>query len=270
MPAVTEGHFKLTTTILPDLFQSVLQRPDDDAPRLAYADACAVAGDHERAEFIRLQLDTTTRMRAGRDDAWELDGRARSLLDVHRDAWARAIGARVEWCGFYRGFVEAIQLDAAKFLACADELYQLAPIRRLILTGVSHVVDALFSSPHLARIVSLSVARQELGDRGVELLANSPYLGKLASLDLRWNGVTLNGIEAMAASSKLPALISVSLWGNPASSASEAVGIDGVDGRTLFPHGSEDGSNIEAKYGRKRWLHTVEDHGRRELNEAEL
>ena len=174
------------------------------------------------------------------------------------------------WYDFYGGFVEDIQLDAKTFLAQADELYRLAPIRRLALQGVAPVVDELFHSPHLARIVSLSLAHQKLGDRGIELLAASPYLGKLVSLDLPGNGITLAGVEAMAASSKLPSLKKVDLGGNPAASVSEIVAVDGMDGRTMFPVGSEEGWKLEQRYGRKTWLHTVEDHGRRELMEVEL
>jgi uncharacterized protein (TIGR02996 family) len=40
------------------LFQAILRHPDEDTPRLAYADWCDENGQPERAEFIRLQIET--------------------------------------------------------------------------------------------------------------------------------------------------------------------------------------------------------------------
>src|SRR5436190_19415841 len=37
------------------LFEAILAEPDDDAPRLVYSDWLEEHGDHERAEFIRVQ-----------------------------------------------------------------------------------------------------------------------------------------------------------------------------------------------------------------------
>jgi uncharacterized protein (TIGR02996 family) len=171
--------------------QAVLDAPDAEAPRLAYAVLCEANGESKRGQFIRLQIETARRARAGRDDWWEPASQARELHETTSDAWAGPIHKRVTWYDFYGGFVEDIQLDAKDFLGQADELYQLAPIRRLALQNVAPVVEELFHSPHLARIVSLSLAHQKLGDRGIELLAASPYLGKLVSLDLPGNEITL-------------------------------------------------------------------------------
>ena len=253
-----------------EAMQAILDTPDADSPRLAYAVACEANGDSERGQFIRLQLEAAFRARAGRDDWWEPASQARDLREATSHEWAGPIHTRVARYDFYRGFVEMIQLDAKDFLSQADELYQLAPIRRLSLQGVAPVADELFKSPYLSRIVSLSLSHQKLGDRGVELLAASPYLGKLVSLDLAGNDIMIAGIEAMATSSKLPSLKKVELIGNPAASVSEIVAVDGMDGRTMFPRGSEEGWKLEQRYGRKTWLHTVEDHGRRELMETEL
>ena len=58
-----------------DLLNAVIAAPDDDAPRLAYADVLA---DGERAEFIRVQCRLE---RASQDDPWpEWVGRERDLL----------------------------------------------------------------------------------------------------------------------------------------------------------------------------------------------
>jgi uncharacterized protein (TIGR02996 family) len=42
---------------LQTILAAILDEPDDDLPRLVYADCCEESGDHDRAEFIRLQLE---------------------------------------------------------------------------------------------------------------------------------------------------------------------------------------------------------------------
>ncbi len=255
-----------TTTNIEELHQKVIDDPEAVAPRLAYAAACDARGDRDRAELIRGQIEDAdlTRRRA---DGWtRFVHRETDLIEAHGEAWAGPIRTWVDRYWFFRGFVELIEIDASQFLANAEELYRLAPIRRLALKNVAPVVEELFSSPHLSRIVSLTMAVQQLGDREVEVLARSPHLRKLAWLSLRGNDVTVAGVEAMAASSGLPALVHVNFWGNPAyEDVREAVGEE--MGQIVWIHRAL--HPLEHRYGRKAWLHTVEDHGH-EILEAEV
>jgi uncharacterized protein (TIGR02996 family) len=61
----------------PGFLQAVLDAPDDDAPRLIYADWLDDHGDPARAEFIRLQC---------RPDPRQV-GRAGALLGTHHARW---------------------------------------------------------------------------------------------------------------------------------------------------------------------------------------
>jgi hypothetical protein len=169
----------------------------------------------------------------------------------------------VDWFEFHRGFVEQIKIDARRFLDTAEELYNLAPIRKLSITGLLPVIDRFFASPHLDRIVSLYVEYQHIGDAGVKLIAESPHLKKLALLGLCGNDVTLTGVETLAASHSLPSLKQVEFTGNPAGVVSEIVSNDILSPEVVFAAGSEEAYRIEQIYGRKTWLHTVEDHGLR-------
>jgi uncharacterized protein (TIGR02996 family) len=47
------------------LYRAILDRPDDDTPRLVYADALDDLGDADRAAFVRLQVE------AARSAPWE-------------------------------------------------------------------------------------------------------------------------------------------------------------------------------------------------------
>ncbi len=200
---------------LGELHDAVVQAPEDDAPRIAYAEAIA-STDPDRAELIRLQVALARWRRAHEDPPERLDAslRARILLDRHQPAWEADVRPLVAGCAFLRGFVELVELDAGRFLATAPELYRRAPILHLVLTGVKPVAAELFASPRLARIASLTLLRNRLDDTDVEELARSPHLGRLRWLDLGLNSVGAGGLEAVAASDRLPLLGYLGFSGN--------------------------------------------------------
>jgi len=197
------------------LHAAVIAAPTEDGPRLAYADAIA-ATDPDRAEYIRLEIALAGWRRTGPNspERAKASVRAQLLLEKHRRAWEQGVRPLVDACGFLRGFVELVELDAARFLQTAPELYRRAPILHLDLTGVKPVAAKLFASPYLARIESLGLVRNDLGDAEVARLAASPYLGRLAWLDLGVNAIGAAGLDALAASDRLPRLGYVSLLAN--------------------------------------------------------
>jgi hypothetical protein len=250
---------------LSDLLGAVLAAPHAVEPRLAYAAACG----SERAQFIRLQLEAQRVARAGRPEWSGTASEAQRLLEQHdhRHRWAGEISSRVRWFAFYGGFVEHIQIDAATFLATAEELCRLAPVRRLILTGARPAIVELARSPSLACIVELSLRRQ-IGDAELAVLVASPHLANLAWLDLAFCELTTGSVETLARAN-LPALRYVNFAGTEVESFAETVGIDGVSGQPVHPAGSAAAGALEQRYGRKAWLHPFEDLGH-ELLEIEL
>jgi hypothetical protein len=168
----------------------------------------------------------------------------------------------VKWYGFHRGFVEKIEIDAAEFLAHADELYRLAPIRRLNLKHVAPVLDELFRSPSLSRIVSLTFDYEHIVDRGVELLAQSRHLANLSWLDLDGNDITRAGLAAMMKSDRLPSLRFVSFRDNPIFGRGKELEEEYGDDQGHMVQLMDGLWPIEEELGRKTWLHTVRDLGR--------
>ena len=148
---------------------------------------------------------------------------------------------------FVRGFVEWVTLDARAFLTCAPELYRRAPIRHLDLTGVKPVAAELFGSPHLARLVSLGLAQNELGDAEATLLARSPQLGKLAWLDLNHNTIGEAGLDALAASDRLPRLAYLRFDHNRAPDPTPAHADE-------YDATSTAATALQAKHGKRDWL----------------
>jgi uncharacterized protein (TIGR02996 family) len=254
------------TTELDALYNVVLRDPDSDAPRLAYADACEQLGDLDRAEFIRLQIAETTAHRAGRSQVRSgVFQRRFTLQERFGQLWAGTIRNRVRYAQFFRGFVEKIAVDARQFLEHAEELYALAPVRRLTLTGVLPVIDSLCKSQYLRRIVWLNLEDQKIGNHGVELIATSLYVGKLGYLGLEGTDISVAAVEALATSSNLPSLRLVS--GLPKAFQEDTWWDQGQIINVLPP---PEAAHIEQEYGRKAWLHSLEESHWRGISEDEF
>ena len=227
---------------------AVCAAPTDDPPREAYADAVE-ATDRARAQYIRWELQLARWRRSGpmSDERTSMSTRAFTLQDRHRARWEASVRQLVDGCGFYRGFVEYVRVDAARFLDIAPELYRRAPILHLDLTDARPVLGALFASPHLARIVSLGLLRSHLDDADCAVIAASDQLGRLTWLDLALNDVGLPGVELLAASDRLPRLGYVSLLGNPLDDPTprHADGYDATSRLAL---------EWMARYGHRDWL----------------
>ena len=89
--------------------QDVCAHPDDDAPRLIYADWLDDRGDSARADFIRTQCELA-RLSPGDARAAALARRQDELLDRYWYDWRDALPHLhgITWGDFERGFVGSI------------------------------------------------------------------------------------------------------------------------------------------------------------------
>jgi uncharacterized protein (TIGR02996 family) len=241
------------------LFQAVLDRPADDAPRFAYAGYCDAQGDPYGA-FIRAQLARTQALRHGSDeDANQLREQADQIRYKHKTpAWTNGVEKLVKHAEFIRGFVDRVIIDAQTFLEHADELYRLAPIRQLVVAGVGDLAKALAQEPHLSRITWLSIGEKPtIGDAGLSAIAASPHVRRLRVLEASFQNISMGGLEALCASKQLQALVHANLVGNKFQDPTDSYGTDWMNGRivqesvTPRPIGDE----LEKKYGELAWLH---------------
>jgi uncharacterized protein (TIGR02996 family) len=94
--------------------QAILVNPDDDLPRLVYADWLLDQGD-PRGEFIHLQCRLA---RMEEDDPLrpQLETREQELLDHHQDAWLGSLRPLLNCWSFRRGFLDAATVPAATYL----------------------------------------------------------------------------------------------------------------------------------------------------------
>jgi uncharacterized protein (TIGR02996 family) len=206
----------------------ICERPDDDAPRLIYADWLDDRGAHDRAELIRVQCALPTA--AGPEP---LRAREADLLAGHADAW------RAEelpgWCRaraeFRRGFVAAVRCHGTDWLRHASDLVRRVPVEEVFFLEDDHFPaelaagpSSLPASPHFARLRCLLLNNHHLGNRGAEALARSPHVARLRELYLDGDGIGDGGAAALASSRALAGLTSLSLRDNH---------IDGDGGRAL-------------------------------------
>jgi uncharacterized protein (TIGR02996 family) len=110
------------------LLAAIRAAPDDDAPRLVYADRLMERGD-PRGEMIVLQC------RDARGDKI-VHERLKALLDAHGAAWRAHLPPRVMSSDFVRGFVHRVALgNRGELLSLAPALAALSPVPQQILLG---------------------------------------------------------------------------------------------------------------------------------------
>src|SRR5215208_1611384 len=84
------------------LYRAILDAPDDDAPRLVWADWLDEHGEADRAAFVRCQCEWT-RLVPGHPRYGELLAAWQALEERHRDRWTAGLGEAGRFCGFWRG-----------------------------------------------------------------------------------------------------------------------------------------------------------------------
>jgi uncharacterized protein (TIGR02996 family) len=244
--------------------KAVLDAPDDDAPRLAYAQWSEDQGDAlsvARGELIRAQIDLTHMdpEYVGTGRAFGTQQQIRELVDSHGAAWAGALAEWVDAFYFVRGFVDWIKLSARSFLDHGDRIFARAPVQHVDLTGVRDVDESLFESPLLASIRSLSMDACGLHDLHLQMLAASPYVTNLRWLSVADNHLTLAAAEAIAASPYLRNLLFANFRSNPTNPVEQRGYDSGIVVASWMP---QEGEDLEARFGHQPWLHREIIHGR--------
>src|SRR3954453_9764220 len=143
--------------------QDVCAHPDDDAPRLVFADWLEDNGQAHRAEFIRLQVRLAT-MSDDDPERPALTERDWELATVYQDEWKRELPgwARKEDFAFRRGFVGKLSLTATQFLRNGEALFAVAPLEELHVRSISQQIDEVAASPLLRRLTGLDLSGNEL------------------------------------------------------------------------------------------------------------
>ncbi len=187
------------------LLAPVIARPDDDGPRLIFADWLDDLGDHPRAEFVRTQI-ALARLPESDRRRLPLADAEQQLLSRFAPVWVAPLAGVATAPVFRRGFIHAVNQTARQFLTRAAELFALAPVRELHLLDLGGHHDAVFDSPYLTRLATLTVFAQHQGEPLAAAVADCPHLRQLLRLDLGRNEIGCDGLQRLADS---PHLVSV-------------------------------------------------------------
>jgi uncharacterized protein (TIGR02996 family) len=186
-------------TDLDALLRAILAHPDDDTPRLIYADALEDVGESDRAALIRAQVELA------RAPEYEPSAVQIRTSEAYREQLAAAIqwlfaepelpGA-LKWARepFRRGFPAAIQADnGAAFVAHAEELFGRFPVELLVLGEGLAMSDTapLARCEWLSRITTLEIT-PGITQTGATRLLNSRHLTRLTDLHVG-SGLTTPG-----------------------------------------------------------------------------
>jgi uncharacterized protein (TIGR02996 family) len=192
------------------LFQEVLDRPDDDVPRLVYADWLDDHGDAERADFIRTQC-ALARLPEGAPGRVELARREAELLHAHGLRWAEPLRPLASEVAFERGFVDFVSIEEMwqpGGLARLPELFRLAPVRALHLECDEEVAAGLLAVPdEVARLRYLDLFDLEgVAAQDLRRLLTTPCLANLTTLFIDNEFTDDFPQRALAAVGRSPAL----------------------------------------------------------------
>jgi uncharacterized protein (TIGR02996 family) len=205
--------------------QRIRAYPDDDAPRLVFADWLDEQGD-PRGEFIRVQLALAQiereaaatgdqRLRPERRAIrTELQAREQYLLDKYKEEWIAPLRRYATRPVFRRGFVEEVNVDAHNFVRHAPELFTAGPLRHIYLLDIGGTLPFVLQSPLLSRLSALTIHASHVGEPLARAVAASEYLGGLKRLDLSRNRFEQDAAAQLAASAGLARLEELDLREN--------------------------------------------------------
>lgn len=200
------------------LYRAICSHPDEDTPRLIFADLVEEDGDPVWAAFIRTQVELARLPE--HDPLWakcrQLDGNA-----LHGSAMAHTLpalpdGFSKRGCRFRRGFTWRVEVrDPAAVLTDADALFAAAPVEALDFDE-RHRPDLaeLAACPHLARLRRLEFTDTRFGVEDLTPLGDSAHATGLTDLAFENGAVLADGLQALARSPLFARLESLDLTNN--------------------------------------------------------
>jgi uncharacterized protein (TIGR02996 family) len=227
---------------------AILAAPDDDTPRLVFADWLDERGtddDKARAALIRTQCAAEL-LPPGSPERRRLDRQASAIVKANEKRWLKDLRAGKFGTDykFRRGFLDGVSMSPTKFIKRGGDLLTLAPtLRSVRFPYAANEVTELAASPFLARIASadltlmctcgfcgideelrdlfkskhahnlraLNISRDRVDAEVVGALVRSPNLANLTELDLSDNPLGGDGLAALAKAKNLGRLTALTL-----------------------------------------------------------
>jgi uncharacterized protein (TIGR02996 family) len=176
------------------LFAAILKHPDEDTPRLAFADWLDEHGDASYAKFIRKQIELAKVPEWDPlwIEAWEHDRDA--LTGNGREEFVPKLPEGLEWpalTDYRRGFLWHVEsIGTEPFLGHADKLAATVPLQALTVRRGNDGEDwrdpidlkGLLAAPHMARLRHLGFSLVNLSGPTVRRMQACPRLRNLTAL----------------------------------------------------------------------------------------
>jgi uncharacterized protein (TIGR02996 family) len=200
--------------------EEILAHPDDDTPRLIFADWLDEHGDSARAEFIRVQVERATL------PAWDarqvpLRLRERALLDEHTEAWKGQLPniKGITWGEFRRGFMATATFDGFAVIGTSGTACWAAAPVEAVCVRWPRQLESKKSLAAIRGLRELSITGQQLDYWGPGRLADAPLLSTIRTLSIREGGLSRDGFRRLLASPHLGNLttlrVPLNRLGNP-------------------------------------------------------
>ncbi len=193
---------------------AIVARPDEDLPRLVYADFLQEAGHDDRAELIRVQC-ALERLPVADPERPELTRREAELLAANLTKWriAGLTGPQT----FRRGMIESVETTAEALVRADPEVLRLSPVRHLRLVNADRWTADLAALPLWQRLQSLSLNNNNFGAGNRMSLLDAADMPELRSLSLRNNRLWPEAVQQLAETRVAAQLTRLDLSGNPVS-----------------------------------------------------
>jgi uncharacterized protein (TIGR02996 family) len=194
------------------IFQAILENPEDDALRLVYADWLEEHGNTPRAEFIRVQIELANCSEEDDTRRMNLEQRENELLRKHARRWKAETRAPagIKWDGvwkdslhdfvpFRRGFLcAALVRNLSVFEKKGAELFHKAPVEDVRFDHRVSDLARFLKCPSLERLAGLSLTASDLDVAQIRLLASTSRLPRLRRLDVSLNYMGDQAVTALA------------------------------------------------------------------------
>ncbi len=189
------------------LLRAITDQPDEDTPRLVYADYLDEQGQHDRAEFIRVQVELA-QLPANDPRRNQLYERQAQLLHAHHRKWLPSHWHFSPYHGvtWRRGFITGVEKLAGRVSRKDRVSLKAVPtVERLFFNGTKITSEGLQHLPALPNLREFFIwAREGMTPASFALLSRWPTLRtlRLCATSVTNEGLnhleTLHGLRSLA------------------------------------------------------------------------
>lgn len=189
------------------LYQSILEYPEDDAPRLIYSDWLEEQGDTQRAAFIRVQCELA-RSEPFSPAYRRLFAKSRRLF---KPEWAQTLKGKILHAEMHRGFIRKVTMYSKRFVMEASEIFDREPIQEVKFADYSAVrgnvpVVTLALCKELNRLKGVTLSGIAVTGRMVDTLLDGGNLINLENFQFEGTRIEPGLYRQIFNSARLPRL----------------------------------------------------------------